>query len=197
MMIRGLDLFISIVVLILALPILLVSYLVSWLETGSPLFVQDRVGQNLRIFKMFKIRTMYSETAEQATHLIDFEAAVPRLGKLMRQWKIDELPQLLNVIRGDMSLVGPRPNLPNQRELINLRKKSGIYLHKPGVTGIAQVCNVDMSSPERLVQLDSIMIQRWSTHMYFKLLVLTLVDRGSVIDIEDFKAANGQSSTDR
>ena len=110
MMIRGLDIILSSILLLMTSPIILIALVTSWIETRHPLFVQERIGQDLKRFNIYKIRTMHIGTVEQATHLVDSERTVPRLGKWMRRWKIDELPQLVNVILGDMSQVGPSPN---------------------------------------------------------------------------------------
>jgi O-antigen biosynthesis protein WbqP len=116
---------------------------------GAPLFVQRRVGRGQRPFAMLKLRTMRAGTANAASHEVG-TATVTRLGALLRHLKLDELPQLWNVIAGDMSLVGPRPCLPNQPELVAARARRGLYAIRPGVTGPAQLAGIDMSDPERL-----------------------------------------------
>ena len=100
------------------------------------------------------------------------------MGSIIRKLSLDELPQLLNVIKGDMSLVGPRPCLFNQLELISLRDKSNVFLVKPGITGLAQVKGIDMSNPKKLTLTDSYMISTYNQKNYFKYLFLTLFGRG-------------------
>ena len=112
-MIRILDLLLSIVGLVLTFPILVIVTILGYFETGSPIFVQERVGKNKKTFKLIKFRTMNIDTKSVASHLVG-TASITKLGKFLRKTKIDELPQLINVVKGEMSLVGPRPNLFNQ-----------------------------------------------------------------------------------
>jgi lipopolysaccharide/colanic/teichoic acid biosynthesis glycosyltransferase len=121
---------------------------------GPGLFVQERVGRARKNFICYKLRTMYVETPSAATHHTSL-SAVTGLGRWLRQLKVDELPQLWNVLKGDMSFVGPRPCLPIQRELIDERQKRGVFDLRPGITGLAQVQGIDMSQPERLAEVDA------------------------------------------
>ena len=107
-----------------------------------------------------------------ATHLVD-KCSLPKYGIFLRKTKIDELPQLFNVLKGDMSLVGPRPCLLNQKKLIAERKKKNIFKIRPGITGLAQIKKVDMSKPEKLSQLDYEMIKKFNLIGYFKYIILT------------------------
>ncbi len=107
-------------------------------DTGSSIFVQTRVGKNKKVFKLIKFRTMSVETKSVASHLAS-NASITKLGNFLCKTKIDELPQLINVLKGEMSLVGPRPNLFNQEELIKERDALGVYDVLPGVIGLAQV----------------------------------------------------------
>jgi lipopolysaccharide/colanic/teichoic acid biosynthesis glycosyltransferase len=122
-------------------------------DTGSPVFVQTRVGRNKKPFQLIKSRTTSVETKSVASHLAN-NASITKLGSFLRKTKIDELPQLINVVKGDMSLVGPRPNLFNQEELLAERDSRGVYDVLPGITGLAQVNNIDMSTPELLAKTD-------------------------------------------
>src|SRR5690606_28614734 len=108
----------------------------------SAIFTQVRVGKNMRPFTLIKFRTMKMDTLSVASHLAPIDS-ITKLGKFLRKTKLDELPQLFNVIKGDMSLVGPRPNLFNQEELIAEREKLGVYDVRPGITGKAQIMNID------------------------------------------------------
>lgn len=145
-MLRALDFLIALAGLTLGFPILLAIYALGLLDTGSPLFFQKRMGRNKQPFILIKFRTMQVNTASVATHLAS-ASSITRLGHFLRKSKLDELPQLWNVLKGEMSLVGPRPNLFNQYELIAIRDELGVYVVRPGITGLAQVRGIDMSTP--------------------------------------------------
>jgi O-antigen biosynthesis protein WbqP len=121
---------------------------------GSAIFAQERVGLEKKMFICYKLRTMYCNTPSAPTHQTD-PSAITDLGRWLRRLKLDELPQLLNVIKGDMSLVGPRPCLPSQQDLIERRQRQGVFSIRPGLTGKAQVLGVDMSDPDRLAKIDA------------------------------------------
>lgn len=116
-------------------------------------------------------------TQPVATHLVG-ASSVTKLGALLRKTKLDELPQLINVVKGEMSLVGPRPNLFNQSELINEREKRSVYSVRPGITGLAQVNEIDMSEPEKLAQWDQKMIQTMTVKNYFSYIIQTVLGKG-------------------
>lgn len=118
-------------------------------------FIQQRIGLNKKIFKLFKIRTMKNNAPELGTHEVENSYQL-KIGVIIRKIKIDELPQLINVIKGDINLVGPRPGLVNQEELTLTRSKKNIYDIKPGITGLAQILGYDMSNPSRLAEIDKI-----------------------------------------
>jgi lipopolysaccharide/colanic/teichoic acid biosynthesis glycosyltransferase len=120
---------------------------------------------------------MHLNTESVATHLIDTNS-VTKWGSFLRKSKLDELPQLFNVLIGDMSFVGPRPNLFNQTELIAERDKRGIYLRRPGITGLAQINKIDMSTPQLLAETDLKMIDQLNLLLYFKYIFLTLLGKG-------------------
>jgi len=120
---------------------------------------------------------MSKDTNSVASHLIS-RSSITQLGSFLRRTKLDELPQLWNVLTGDMSLVGPRPNLPNQNELIKLRDSLGIYDVRPGITGLSQINDIDMSSPDLLAKKDAEMISTMSVLNYFKYIFLTISGRG-------------------
>ena len=143
----------------------------------NPVFAQTRVGRYNRTFTLIKMRTMRSSTANKPTHEIS-RSDVSALGRFMRAIKVDELPQLINVLRGEMSLVGPRPCLPTQTDLINARLSLGVYQIKPGITGYAQVRGIDMSEPEQLALLDHTYLQQRSMMSDLALLSQTFLGRG-------------------
>lgn len=118
------------------------------------------------------------DTQSVATHLVG-ASSVTKLGALLRKTKLDELPQLINVVKGEMSLVGPRPNLFNQSELISEREKRSVYSVRPGITGLAQVNAIDMSEPEKLAQWDQKMIQTMTIKNYFTYIFATISGSGS------------------
>ncbi|EGR7943736.1 TPA: sugar transferase [Vibrio vulnificus] len=177
-MIRLLDFFAAFFGLLLLWPILVVVTVIGLFDTGSPIFVQERVGRNRKPFKLVKFRTMSVETQSVASHLAS-SSSITKLGAFLRKTKIDELPQLFNVLKGEMSLVGPRPNLFNQEELIKEREALGVYNVLPGITGLAQVQNIDMSTPQLLAKTDREMIDTLTIKNYFKYIIMTVTGSGS------------------
>lgn len=176
-MTRLLDIFFATFGLIVGFPILLILALVGWLDIRSPLFRQTRVGRNQLPFTLIKFRTMRVGTASVATHLANSSAITP-FGHFLRRTKLDELPQLWNVLWGEMSLVGPRPCLPNQYELIAAREALGVFNARPGITGLAQIQGIDMSTPEKLAQVDAEMLQTLSLKAYFRYILQTIMGKG-------------------
>ncbi|TKF23434.1 sugar transferase [Vibrio genomosp. F6] len=177
-MIRLIDFLASFFGLFFLWPVLVVVTIIGMFDTGSPIFIQERVGRNKKPFKLIKFRTMSVETKSVASHLAS-NASITQLGNFLRKTKIDELPQLINVVKGEMSLVGPRPNLFNQEELIKERDALGVYDVLPGVTGLAQVQNIDMSTPELLAKVDKQMIESLTLKDYFKYILMTVTGSGS------------------
>lgn len=177
-MIRLIDFLAAFFGLLLLCPVLLVVTIIGMFDTGSPIFVQTRVGRNKKPFKLIKFRTMSVETKSVASHLAS-NASITKLGAFLRKTKIDELPQLINVVKGEMSLVGPRPNLFNQEELIKERDVQGVYNVLPGITGLAQVQNIDMSTPKLLAETDRKMIDTLNIKNYFKYILMTVTGSGS------------------
>lgn len=177
-MIRLVDFIAAFLGLLLLLPILVIVIIIGMFDTGSPIFIQTRVGRHKKPFKLIKFRTMSKGTASVASHLAS-NAAITKFGSFLRKSKIDELPQLINVLKGEMSLVGPRPNLFNQEELIAERDALGVYDVLPGVTGLAQVQNIDMSTPKLLAQTDKTMIDSLSLKRYFQYILMTATGSGS------------------
>ncbi|HBC3970633.1 sugar transferase [Vibrio sp. 2026] len=177
-MIRFIDFFAAFLGLLFLWPVLLIVTIIGLFDTGSPIFVQERVGRNKRPFKLIKFRTMSVETKSVASHLAS-NASITKLGAFLRKTKIDELPQLINVLRGQMSLVGPRPNLFNQEELIAERDALGVYNVLPGITGLAQVQNIDMSTPALLAKTDRDMIDSLTLKSYFQYIIMTVTGSGS------------------
>lgn len=177
-MIRLIDFLASFFGLLFLWPVLVIVTIIGMFDTGSPIFIQERVGRNKKPFKLIKFRTMSVETKSVASHLAS-NASITKLGNFLRKTKIDELPQLINVVKGEMSLVGPRPNLFNQEALIKERDAHGVYDVLPGVTGLAQVQNIDMSTPELLAKTDKQMIETLTLKDYFKYILMTATGSGS------------------
>lgn len=177
-MIRCIDVVLSAVGLLVLSPLLLVLYVAGFLDTGAPLLRQVRVGRERKPFTLVKFRTMRPDTAHLASHLAA-AAAITRWGGFLRRTKLDELPQLWNVLKGEMSLVGPRPCLPNQVELIGERERRGVFAVRPGITGLAQVDGIDMSTPVLLAETDARMIASLSPADYFRYIALTAIGKGA------------------
>lgn len=177
-MLRILDFLAACLGLLLLWPVLLVVVFIGFFDTGAPVFVQLRVGRNKKPFKLIKFRTMSVETKSVASHLVN-NASITKLGAFLRKTKLDELPQLINVLKGEMSLVGPRPNLFNQDDLIKERDALGVYDVLPGITGLAQVQNIDMSTPKLLAKTDKKMIDALTLKSYFKYIIMTALGSGS------------------
>lgn len=176
-MMRIFDFLFSFFGLLFLWPILVILYIIGLFDTGSPIFVQERVGRYKKPFKLIKFRTMHVNTKSVATHLSN-QASVTKFGSFLRKSKLDELPQLINVLTGDMSLVGPRPNLFNQTELIEERDKRGVYNVVPGITGLSQINEIDMSTPVELAIKDAEMIQNLTLSDYFKYILATVTGKG-------------------
>ena len=177
-MLRIFDFTFALLGLVFGFPVLLVIYVLGLFDTGSPLFVQQRVGRNKKPFNLVKFRTMTVDTASVASHLAS-ASSITKLGSFLRKTKLDELPQLWNVLKGEMSLVGPRPNLFNQDELIAERDALGVYAVRPGITGLAQVNDIDMSTPKLLAETDHKMLKSLTLPAYFKYIFMTVAGRGA------------------
>jgi len=176
--IRIFDFVFSLLGLVFGFPVLVLLTIVGLFDTGSPIFRQVRVGRHQQPFTLVKFRTMRVDTASVATHLAS-SASITRFGQFLRKTKLDELPQLWNVLKGEMSLVGPRPGLFNQEELTAERAKRGVYDVRPGITGLAQVSEIDMSTPVLLAETDQQMIQNLTLGNYFKYIFMTVGGKGA------------------
>jgi|TARA_B100001105_G_C22297566_1_gene402337 lipopolysaccharide/colanic/teichoic acid biosynthesis glycosyltransferase len=176
--IRVLDILFATLGLVFGLPFLVAIYVVGLLDTGSPLFRQERVGRCKKPFILVKFRTMAPETKSVASHLADSSSITP-VGRFLRRTKLDELPQLWNVLKGEMSLVGPRPCLFNQVELIQERESRGVLDARPGITGLAQVNDIDMSTPQLLAETDAVMLRSLDLKHYFRYILQTVTGKGA------------------
>jgi O-antigen biosynthesis protein WbqP len=168
--------FICLIGLIFISPLLIISSLLLFLEDGLPFFFkQERVGLDGKLFIIYKIRTMRKNSPQVGTHILG-EKFTLKIGKIIRKIKLDEFPQLINVIKGDLNLIGPRPGLPNQEDLYNARLKKNIFNMKPGISGLSQVLGYDMSHPNKLAEIDGIYMQYRSLYLDFIILVATFFE---------------------
>lgn len=176
---RTFDLLVSAVGLIVLAPVmLLIAWLVARSSPGGALFVQARVGRSEKPFDCYKFRTMAQGAPVAGSHEVSGSWITP-IGRRLRSLKLDELPQLYNVLRGDMSLVGPRPCLPNQAEVIAARRARGVFDVRPGITGIAQLASIDMSTPEKLAEADRRYIDSRTFWDDLRIIAATALGRGS------------------
>jgi lipopolysaccharide/colanic/teichoic acid biosynthesis glycosyltransferase len=175
---RCFDLAICIAIAPFALIICCIVALPIWWESKSnPFFRQVRLGRNEQPFNIIKLRTMRSCTPIGASHEIGV-SYILQTGRLIRILKIDELPQLWNVFRGEMSLVGPRPGLPSQLELTRARRDMGIFDLLPGITGTGQLEGLDMSTPDKLAKSDAKYLVDWSLMLDLNILFHTAIGKG-------------------
>ena len=172
-MIRIFDFLFSLFTILALSPLLILIWIFGLFENGSPIFQQIRVGHYQKPFILFKFRTMPLGTKLAATHLVK-NLKLGLFSSFLRKTKLDEIPQLWNVLRGEMSLVGPRPCLLNQTKLINERKKRGVFKIKPGITGLAQIKGITMKHPTSLAKTDLEMIKQLNVFNYFYYILLTM-----------------------
>ena len=170
---------------LLSVPIFLVGLIIKLNSEGPALYWSERIGKDNTIFRMPKFRTMRVETPEVATHLLTSpDQYLTSVGKMLRRFSLDELPQLVSVLKGDMSFVGPRPALYNQDDLVELRTKKGIHKLVPGITGWAQVNGRDNLSIPVKVEFDEYYLKHRSVVFDLRTLILTLssvvVSRGII-----------------
>ena len=177
MTIRLIDMTLAFLGLVVGSPVLIVLWLVVRSEVRSPLFRQERIGRDFKPFVLVKFRTMVLGTESKPTHHVD-KRALTSCGGFLRRTKLDEFPQLWNVLRGEMSLVGPRPCLCDQTELIAERAQRGVFDARPGVTGLAQIKGIDMSTPQLLAETDAQMLKQLNVIQYFNYILLTLLGKG-------------------
>tara|TARA_Y100000768_G_scaffold388808_1_gene387382 strand:+ start:19559 stop:20119 length:561 start_codon:yes stop_codon:yes gene_type:complete len=166
---------IALIIIILFLPLFLIISLIIIFDDGLPfIYVQKRNGANDTTFNFLKFRTMKKKTPELASHLLNNpENYFTRSGHFLRKSSLDEIPQLLNVLKGEMNFVGPRPSLYNQKNLINLRKINGVNKIKPGITGWAQINGRDRIKSKRKVELDTFYLKNRSLGLDLKIILLT------------------------
>ena len=167
--------FLAFLLVLFLIPLFILISLIIFTEDGLPfLFTQKRIGINHTFFKIYKFRSMKKNTPDIATHLmINPNQYVLKTGRFLRKFSIDELPNLINIIKGEMLFIGPRPALYNQKDLIALRKTKGLCSYKPGITGWAQINGRDSISIEKKVELDLEYFKRKSFLFDLKIIILT------------------------
>lgn len=172
-------------VIVFAIPMLIVAAAIVTTSKGPVLFKQQRVGKNGELFQIYKFRSMYIETPNVSTEALgDPSVYITPVGKFIRKTSLDELPQLLNILKGDMSIVGPRPALYNQNDLIKMRDDFNVNSIRPGLTGYAQIMGRDFITDEEKVAYDKYYVENQSLLFDFKIIWNTLF---SVIKSEGVK----------
>ncbi len=177
---RLLDILLTLIALLLLSPLVLTTYLlVKLTSTGPALYWSQRVGQNNQLFSMPKFRSMRVGTPQIATHLMNQQSNpnsfLTPIGSFIRKTSLDELPQLWSVLKGDMSLVGPRPALFNQDDLVSLRTEQGVHTLKPGITGWAQINGRDEIPIPQKVALDAYYLSNQSIWLDLMIILLTAI----------------------
>ena len=173
---RVLDFLISLFALIILSPLFLIVSVGVLISDGSPVFFrQKRVGKNNELFEIYKFRTMKRGTENVASNdLSDADVKITRFGRILRATSIDELPQLLNILNGSMSLIGPRPLIPEETRIRELREKYNVYSVRPGLTGWAQVNGRDNVSAEKKALLDKEYVEKQSLMFDIKIFFMTI-----------------------
>jgi O-antigen biosynthesis protein WbqP len=185
---RVVETLLALLGLLVLSPVLIISFtLVRTTSPGPALFRQIRVGKGQKPYAIYKIRTKRLGTIEAGTHLVEAQS-VTWVGRILRKLRLDEIPQLINVIMGDMSLVGPRPSLPSQTDLIAARQAEGVYTVRPGITGLAQIQGLDMSNPIELAKVDGAYVRQRSFGLDLRIIFQTIagraIDRRSDVHIK-------------
>lgn len=176
---RIFDIILSLLLLAPSLVILVIAVIFVSMETKGPvIFKQNRVGRDGKLFQIYKLRTMYNGTGDRASHEVSI-GSITKVGYYLRKTKIDELPQIWSVLIGDMSFVGPRPCLPQQVELVELRRKQGALDVRPGITGPAQIAGIDMSTPIKLAEIDASYARNHSFFNDLKVILATAIGGGA------------------
>ncbi len=174
---RFFDFTVSLLMILLLLPVLILVSIIIAVDAGRPvIYKQYRVGKDNKLFYIYKFRTMKNNTRLAATKdLTEADSVITKSGRFLRKTSLDELPQLFNVLKGDMSFVGPRPLIPEEKEIRQIRKEYGIYAVRPGITGWAQVNGRDMLSDEEKALFDKEYIDKQSISFDIKIMVKTVM----------------------
>ena len=162
--------------LVLLVPMAVIALIIRIIDPGKVIFSQNRVGRNGKLFRIYKFRTMRVNAPKYmaTSNVDDPRKYLTPLGRTLRKWSLDELPQLINVLKGDMSLVGPRPLIPNEEEIHTMRERFGVYSVRPGVTGLAQINGRDTISPAEKVRWDVRYVENFGPVLDLKILFATV-----------------------
>lgn len=184
---RIFDFTVSLLLIILSSPVFLIVALIVLIDSGYPvIFKQYRVGKGNKLFYIYKFRTMRVNTRNAATDDLDeAEQAITKSGRILRKTSLDELPQLFNVLTGKMSFVGPRPLIPEEKEIRRIRKEYNVYSVRPGITGLAQVNGRDMLTAEEKALFDKEYVEKQSFMLDMKILfktVLVVLKRENILE---------------
>lgn len=184
---RIFDFTVSLVLIIILIPVFLILALVVLIDSGSPvIFRQYRVGKGNKLFYIYKFRTMRVNTRNAATDdLEEAEQVITKSGHFLRKTSLDELPQLFNVLTGKMSFVGPRPLIPEEKEIRQIRKEYNVYSVRPGITGLAQVNGRDMLSAKEKALFDKEYVEKQSILLDVKIMfktVLVVLKRENILE---------------
>lgn len=175
---RFFDFTFSLLALLLLSPVMLILYFLVLVSSGSPvIFIQERVGYKNELFTIYKFRTMKNGMRQTKTEDLtdeEVENDITLIGRILRKLSIDELPQLINILKGDMSFVGPRPLIPQEKEIRELREKYNVFSVRPGITGWAQVNGRDFISDEQKALLDKEYVEKHSLIMDIKIMFKTV-----------------------
>lgn len=174
---RLLDLLLSLLALIVLLPLMLLIALLIRLDSpGSPVFAQERVGRHGRPFTIYKLRTMRTDAPRDVatSELRDANAHITRLGRFLRRTSLDELPQFINIFKGDMSIVGPRPLVPREQSVHEERLRLGVYAVRPGVTGWAQINGRDTVNAGKKAEMDAYYAENLSFGLDVRIVLRTV-----------------------
>ena len=175
---RLLDILISFFSILLLFPLILfISFVIKFTSKGPVVFSQNRVGQYGKLIKIYKFRTMLSSAPNEVAtgDLENPDAYITKVGKILRMTSLDEILQFFNVLKGDMSIVGPRPIIFSEKEIHSLREKENVYLIKPGITGLAQINGRDLLTPKEKVRYDSFYMRRISLRMDIYILFKSVI----------------------
>ena len=175
---RLLDIVLSLTALIVLAPLLLVLALLVKLDSPGPaLFKQKRVGRNEKLVDIYKFRSMYTSAPRDVatSELQNAESHITRVGRVLRKTSLDELPQLFNMLKGEMSLIGPRPLVPNEKDIHELRREKGAYRVRPGITGWAQVNGRDCVLPVDKARLDGYYADHMSLGLDVKIIIFSVI----------------------
>lgn len=192
MMKRAFDFIVSLFALILLSPLFLIVAVAILIDDGRPVFfTQERVGKDNKLFNVYKFRTMKNGVGDFATgELDDAHSKITRTGKFLRSSSIDELPQLINILNGSMSIVGPRPLIPAEKEIRELREEYGVYSVRPGMTGLAQINGRDNLGYKEKALLDKEYVEKQSFCLDMKIIFKTVIKVLRRSDINEGRQAN-------